>query len=210
MDSDMKFLKKMIRMSEVEGFLGEEFKRAGYSHSTIRRTPMGMRILVFASKPGLIIGRGGSKIKEMTTKLEKQFGFENPQLDVQQVESPDLDANIVAGEIARALEMNISHKRIGNVMVKRIMESGAVGVEILMSGKMGSAKARRDRFTEGYLKHCGDIAQEMVDSAQATANMKAGTIGIKVKIMKMRSQLRLEAMQNINLEKPEEKKEEAK
>ncbi len=191
MDSDMKFLRKMIRMSEVEGFLGGEFRRAGYSHSMIRRTPLGMRIIVFASKPGLIIGRGGAKIKEITTKLEKTFGFENPQLDVQQVENPDLDANIVASEIARALEMNISYKRIGNVMVKRIMESGAVGVELVFSGKMGSAKARRDRFSDGYLKHCGDLAHEMVDSAQATANLKAGCVGIKVKIMKSRSLLRI-------------------
>lgn len=186
----MKFLKKMIRRAEVEGFLAEEFRRAGYSHSFIRRTPLGMRITVFAAKPGIIIGRGGSKIKEITSKLQGTFGFENPQLDVEAVENPDLNAAIVASEIARALEMNISAKRIGSVMLKRIMEHGAVGAEILFSGKLGSAKSRRERFMAGYMKHCGDMAQELVNYAQATALMKAGCVGIKVKIMRTHADLK--------------------
>lgn len=167
----------------MEEFLENSFERAGYSHSEIRRTPVRTRIVIYADKPGLVIGRGGSKIKEVTKKLKEEFDLENPQLDVKEIDKPELNANIVSEEIANALEKGVNHRKIGHIMLRRIMESGAVGAEIRISGKLGSSRGRTDKFVDGYLKHCGNSAKELVNRSQRKAITTLGSIGIKVKIM---------------------------
>jgi small subunit ribosomal protein S3 len=126
---------------------------------------------------------GGNKIKEITEQLERDFGLENPHLDVCEIKVPNLDAVIVANEIAKALERGINWKRIGNIMLDRVMESGAIGAEIVISGKLGSSKARMERFAKGHLKYCGEPAKQLVDVGSAVASLKLGTIGVQVKIM---------------------------
>jgi len=178
------FVKKGIRIAEVEEFLEKEFSNAGYSHSEIRRTPIGMRITVYADRPGLVIGRGGMKIKEITEKLKNVFGFDNPQLDVQEVQNPYLDASIVAKEIANAIEKGVNHRRICNLLIRRMEESGAVGGEIKISGKLSGSRGRTERYSFGYLKYCGEPAKKLVDSAKEIAITKPGIIGVSVRIMK--------------------------
>ncbi|MFB6088589.1 MAG: 30S ribosomal protein S3 [Candidatus Aenigmatarchaeota archaeon] len=183
MTVNKKFIEKGIRRNKMEEFLRNSFERAGYSHSEIKRTPVRTRIVIHADKPGLVIGRGGSKIKEVTRDLKKEFDLENPQLDVEEIDKPELNSKIVAEEITNALEKGVNHRKIGHIMLRRIMESGAVGAEIRISGKLGSSRGRTDRFVDGYLKHCGNSAKELVDKAQTKAITPLGSIGIKVKIM---------------------------
>jgi len=181
---EKKFIEKEIRNRDVEEFLANEFARAGYSHCEIQRTPLSIRITVFAYKPGLIIGRGGKNIDAMTKTLKEKFGFEKPQLDVQEITAPDLDAHIVSRQIASAIERGINYKRIANVAIERIIGAGAIGAAIRIAGKLGSDKARTEKFSSGYLKYAGEPAESDVDTAYASANVKMGTIGIQVRIMK--------------------------
>ncbi len=183
MAQEKKFIAQAIRRAQIEKFLESEFSRAGYSHTDIQRTPLAMRITVYAHKPGLIIGRGGKNIDRITEILKEKFGFENPQLDVQEIPNPNLDASIVAKQIASAIERGLNHKRVGNITIKKVMDAGAIGVAIRIGGKIGGNMSRTEKFTEGYLKFAGDTAETLVDTAYATAHVKLGTIGIQVRIL---------------------------
>ncbi len=179
-----KFVVNNIKKPQIDRFLMKHFDKYGYSHSIIRKTHMGVDITIYANKPGLIIGRGGENINEVSDKLKKEFGFGNVSIDVQEIENPYLNSKIVAEEIKNALERGLNHRRIGNIMLRKVMESGAIGTEIRLAGKLGSSKSRVQRFYQGYLKYSGDTAKKYVDYSKKTAVTKAGTIGIKVRIMK--------------------------
>jgi len=108
------FVQEGIKRSNVENFLAKKFEKAGYSHTEISRTPLGTRILIYANKPGLIVGRSGKRIFELTEEIKEKFGFENPLLDVKEVENPLLDAKIVSGRVARALVKGTNFKKVAN------------------------------------------------------------------------------------------------
>jgi len=178
------FVKEGIKESEVEKFLREKFERAGYSRTEIQRTPMGTRIIVYANKPGLVIGRSGKRVNEITEEIKEKFGFENPLIDVREVDQPFLDAKIVSNRIAKALERGINYKRVCNFYLDRVMEAGAVGIQIIVSGKLtGSERSRFQKFKKGFIAHSGDYAEKLVDKGYAQAMLKPGIVGVKVKIM---------------------------
>ena len=211
---EKKFIKENLRLSQIDELLAKEFAKAGYSHSDIQRTPLSMRITVFAQRPGMVIGRGGKTIEAMTQVLKEKFGIENPQLDVQEIENPDLDAHIVSKQIASAIERGINHKRVANLALTRIMESGAVGAAIRISGKVGGEMSRTEKFSSGYLKFAGEPAEKL-SRAYATAQVKLGTIGVQVRIL-IDPPKELEAMRKLGRKmmkeeiREEEKKEEPK
>lgn len=180
---EKRFIKEAIRNKDVEEFLSSEFDRAGYSHSEIQRTPLSIRITVFAHKPGLIIGKGGKNIDSISQILKEKFGFENPQLDVQEIRNPDMDPSIISKWIASAIERGLNYKRVVNLAMERVMGSGAVGVAIRMSGKIGGDMSRTEKFSNGYLKYSGNPVETDVKKAYAQANVKLGVIGIQVRIM---------------------------
>jgi small subunit ribosomal protein S3 len=178
------FVKQAIKELEIENFIKQNFPMGDYSKIEMQRTPLGIKILIHTNKPGRIIGRSGRNINEMTDAIKARFGLENPQLDVKIVRNPDLDAKIVAKQIASSIERGFNYKKIGNLTIKRIMEAGAVGAEIVISGKFGTGKGMTSKFIEGYLKHCGHSAKELVDYGFEEVTMRPGKIGIRVKIMK--------------------------
>jgi small subunit ribosomal protein S3 len=177
------FVDYIIKKRKIENFIRENFPNESYSRIELERTPMGVKTIIYTDNPGRIIGSGGRKINEMTEILKTKFNLENPQIDVKSIHNPDMDAQIVAKRIASALERGYNYKKIGNIMMKRVMGSGAKGVEIVIAGKLGGSKGRTGKFIEGYLKHCGDPAKKLVDHGFAEAITKPGKIGIKVKIM---------------------------
>ncbi|MDI6798614.1 MAG: 30S ribosomal protein S3 [Candidatus Aenigmarchaeota archaeon] len=179
------FVKEGIKKADVEEFLAKRFEKAGYSHTEIQRTPLGTRIIVYAHKPGLVIGRSGKKIKDITEEIKEKFGFENPLLDVREVEQPFLDANIVAKRVARALEKGINFKKVANYYLDRVMEAGAIGVQIRIAGKLaGSERSRFQKFRKGFVAFSGEYADALVEKGYAQAMIKPGIIGIKTYIMK--------------------------
>ncbi|MEM4397376.1 MAG: 30S ribosomal protein S3 [Candidatus Woesearchaeota archaeon] len=170
---------------QIQEFVKSNLKGVGLSHVKIQRTPLGEKIIIYASRPGLIIGGGGNNIKKLTKQLKKKFNLENPQIEISEITDVNLIAAVVAERIASALEKfgTMRFKGIGHKAMADVMNAGARGVEILISGKIPSARARTWRFYQGYLKKCGQPALDLVDTAYAIADLKSGIVGIKVSIM---------------------------
>jgi small subunit ribosomal protein S3 len=177
------FVNEGIKEAELESFLREKFDKAGYSHADIQRTPLGTRIIVYAEKPGLVVGKAGRRIEEITQEIKEKFDLENPMLDVKEVENPFLDAQIVASKIAKAIEKGGFYKKVANYYMDKIMEAGAIGVEIRIAGKLGGERSRFQTFKQGYIKHSGYYADTLVQTGFATALVKLGMIGVRVKIL---------------------------
>lgn len=150
----------------------------------IEYTPVGEKIIVSTNKPGLVIGRKGEKINELTKVLKIRFKLENPHIEIDEITEPEFDAQIIADEIALSLERfgPLRFKVIAYRTLEKIIKAGAQGVEIRISGKLPGSRARTWRFAQGYLKKTGDSAK-IVDRAQARAQTKPGTVGIKVSIL---------------------------
>lgn len=182
---ERKFISEKIKEFQIGEYIKNSLRNVGLSSTKLQRTPLGEKIVVCASRPGLIVGKGGQNIKQLTKTLKKKFNLENPQIAISEVEDQNLDVNIVAERIADTIERygvskfkGIVHKAMTNVM-----KAGAHGIEIIISGKIPSARAKSWRFFTGYMKKCGDVATTEVKSAYANAQLKSGTVGIKVSIM---------------------------
>lgn len=182
---ERKFVAEKLKEFQIQEYIGEALRGVGQSHTKLQRTPLGEKIVIFASKPGLVVGRSGENIKKLTKTLKKRFGLENPQIEISEIDNINLDANVVAENIAIALERfgSSKFKAIGHKAMESVMGAGALGVEIRMSGKIPSSRAKSWRFYQGYLKKCGDSALTEISTAYAAANLKSGTIGIQVRIM---------------------------
>ncbi|ELY43787.1 30S ribosomal protein S3 [Natronorubrum bangense] len=183
MADEHQFIENGLQRSQIDEFFQEELGRAGYGGMDVAKTPMGTQIVLKAEKPGMVIGKGGENIRKVTTALEEKFNLEDPQIDVQEVEEPDLNARIVADRLANALERGWYFRKAGHTTIDRIMEAGALGAEIVLSGKVTGARSRVEKFNRGYIKHNGEPAEEVVDHGQGVAVMKLGTIGVNVKII---------------------------
>ena len=177
------FIKKAKEKIALEEFLHKQLADVKCGAIDITYTPLGVRIIVNTTSPGLVIGHGGDNIRSISAKLKTVFGLENPQIDVQKISNPDMDPFIVSQSIAAALEKGMNPKKIGNYYLDRVMRAGAIGCEIVTKGKMGGEKSRKMRFTSGYLKKCGEPAQRDVIVGRAEAIPKLGIIGVTTSIM---------------------------
>lgn len=178
------FIKEGIRNADIEAYFRKELDHAEYSHSEIKRTPLNTRIIIYAGRPGMVIGRAGSNIQKITEELATKFKIDKPQLEIKEIERPGLDARVVAKQIAAAIEKGNNARKIANIFIKKILGSGAIGAELVISGKSGGGRSKADKFIEGYLKKCGDTAERYANRAKLTAFTKPGAIGIKVRIMR--------------------------
>lgn len=179
------FVKQKKREFQVQEFITSSLKNVGHSFTELQRTPLGDKVIVHTSRPGLVVGRKGQNISHLTTTLRKDFGLDNPTVEISEVEHPNLDANIVAERIASGLERFGSNrfKGIMHKTMQDVLDAGAIGVEIRLSGKLPSSRAKSWRVYGGYLKKCGDAALTNVRKSIITARLKAGVIGIQVKIL---------------------------
>ncbi|MFW6436928.1 MAG: 30S ribosomal protein S3 [Halococcoides sp.] len=189
MADELQFVEDGLQRTQIDEFFEDELGRAGYGGMEVAKTPMGTQIVLKAEKPGMVIGKGGKNIRKITTELEERFDLEDPQVDVQEVDEPDLNAKIVADRLANALERGWYFRKAGHTTIDRIMEAGAKGAEIVLSGKVTGARSRVEKFNRGYIKHNGEPAQEIVDHGQGVAVMKLGTIGVDVKIIPPEAEL---------------------
>jgi small subunit ribosomal protein S3 len=183
MADEQQFIDNGLQRTQIDEFFQDELGRAGYGGMEIAKTPMGTQIVLKAEKPGMVIGKGGKNIRKITSTLESEFGLDDPQVDVQEVDEPDLNARIVADRLANALERGWYFRKAGHTTIDRIMESGALGAEIVLSGKVTGARSRVEKFNRGYIKHNGEPAEEIVDHGVSTAVVQLGTIGVQVKII---------------------------
>lgn len=178
-------IKQRKKEYRIQEFISTTLKNVGLSTVRLQRTPLGEKITIHTSRPGLVVGRKGESIQRLNRELNRAFPLDNAQIEIEEVENPNLDARIVAERIASNLERfgTRRFKAVMHRMLATIMESGALGVEILISGKVPSQRSRRWRVFAGYLKKCGYIAQNDVRKSYAEARTKMGVVGIQVSIM---------------------------
>ena len=184
MADEHQFIENGLQRSQIDEFFADELGRAGYGGMEVAKTPMGTQIVLKAEKPGMVIGKGGKNIRKITSELEQRFELDDPQIDVQEVDEPDLNARIVADRLANALERGWYFRKAGHTTIDRIMDAGALGAEIVLAGKVTGARSRVEKFNRGYIKHNGEPAEEIVDKGQGVAVMPLGTIGVNVKIIR--------------------------
>ncbi len=185
MAGERKFIRESTNRILIKEFLIKKVEGAGFGGMTIQRTPMGTRINIVVERPGMVIGKGGSKIKEITGEIKDKFNVDNPQIEIQEAGSKALlNAQIMAEKLAEALERGWHFRRAGHSTVRRIMSAGARGCQIVIAGKLTGARHRTEKFTEGHIKYCGETAKEVMDRGFAMAKLKAGVLGVKVGIMK--------------------------
>ncbi|MCS7097651.1 MAG: 30S ribosomal protein S3 [Candidatus Methanomethyliaceae archaeon] len=193
------FINKSIKNMLIDNYLQKELRRAGYAGVEFQKTPLGDRVVIYAERPGLVIGRQGLTIKELARVLEVKFGFENPQIAVVPVQVPELNARIMANRIAMALEKGIHFRRAAFVALRQIMEAGARGAEIIIRGKLTSERARYEKFRAGTVLKAGEPSKYAVDRAVAHVLLKPGVYGIKVNIF-----LPVNTVDDISIVKPQQ------
>jgi len=177
------FVRENARRAEIDEYLSQELKRAGYSRLEMTKTPLGTRVVVYASKPGLVIGRRGQSIRDLTQILEQRFGVENPQISVATIDAPELDPKVVASQIAMALQRGIHFRRAAYWALQRTVEAGALGVEIAIRGKLTTDRARYEKYRAGYLPSVGEAVSKIVRTAVVDTQLKQGLFGISVRLM---------------------------
>ncbi|MCS6768139.1 MAG: 30S ribosomal protein S3 [Candidatus Nitrosocaldus sp.] len=175
-------MRNFFRNTELDEFLERELAHAGYGGAEIQKTPLGTRITVYVTRPGLIIGRKGFGIRELTSKLEKEFGLENPQVSVLEIEVPELNPRIIANRVAQMITKGTAFRRAAVWALNTIMGAGAMGAEVVISGKLRSERASFEKYTAGILPKSGDPAEKAVREAVTHVLLKMGLYGIKIKI----------------------------
>ncbi|MEB3765235.1 MAG: 30S ribosomal protein S3 [Desulfurococcales archaeon] len=178
------FLRQGILQAMIDEYLAQNFYEAGYSGVVVIQSGLGSRVHIYAERPALIIGKRGSTIRRLQNIFSTVFGLQGVQITVSQPEKPELDARVQAFRIARAIERGFHFRRVAFAALRRIMANGAVGVEITISGKLTSERARFEKYRAGKVYKAGHIVDELVDRAVAHAKLPKGVLGVEVIIVK--------------------------
>ena len=180
--------KKFVQIKKdefkIKEFVKKSLGKGKISDITIERTPVGEKVIVYTTRPGLIIGRKGEKIAELTDVLKKEFKLENPHIDISEIKNADLDAQSMADEIAMMIERfgPLKFKMVSYKALQKIMNAGALGAELRLGGRLPSERAKSWRFAFGLMKKTGDVAK-IVRKAKTIAQTNLGVIGVKVSIL---------------------------
>lgn len=182
---ERKFIREAVNRLMIREYLEKETERAGFGGIQIQRTPMGTRVSILAERPGMIIGRKGVTINQLTEALKTRFKVENPQIEVVEAgRNANLNAQIMAIKLAEALERGWHFRRAGHSTVQRVMQSGAKGCQVVIAGKLTGQRHRTEKFHQGHLKYCGDTFDKVMDVGFAVAKKKLGVMGCTVRIMR--------------------------
>ena len=177
------FVKEGLKRTLIDEYLETKLERAGYGGMDIQVTPVGTMVIVYAEKPGMVIGRGGKTVRAITKTLKNNFDLENPQVEVKEVDVPELNPRIMAHKVVAMLQRGMQFRRVAYSIIRRIMSAGAQGVEVTISGKIRGSRSACAKFNEGYIKKCGEPSIKYVKEGFATVQLKPGVLGIYVRIM---------------------------
>ncbi|MGZ5484759.1 MAG: 30S ribosomal protein S3 [Nitrososphaeraceae archaeon] len=167
---------------ELDEYLKETLRETGYGGVDIQKTPIGTRITLYVTRPGLVIGRKGSGIKDLTSKLEQRFGLNNPQISVMEIEVPELNPQIMANRIAQLVERGTAFRRASMWTMNTVMGAGALGVEISIAGKLRSERAHFEKHSQGVVPKSGNAADKIVKLGITDVLTKMGLMGIQLRI----------------------------
>ena len=175
-------IKDNYNMMLLKDYLRKQIKDAGFSHAEISKTPTGTRVALHVTRPGIVIGRKGSGIRDLTDKLATDFGLKNPQISVNEIEKPDLSPSVMCNRMASHLERGTAFRRATMWTMKQIMESGAMGVQITISGKLRGDRSAFEKRVAGILPRAGHHAEVIVDEDIAHVQTAMGLIGLRIRI----------------------------
>ena len=179
-----KMIRRNVDRQLVREYLLKETERAGYGGLTFNRTPEGTKVTLQAEQVGRVIGRRGKVIHDLQRRLQEDFDLDNPQLEVEEIEESRTNAQVMASRLASSLERGWFFRRVGHSTVQNIMDAGARGCIVILSGKITGARHRVEKFQKGHIKYCGETALQFMDVGFSTAVKKLGTIGCTVRIMR--------------------------
>jgi small subunit ribosomal protein S3 len=168
--------------AELDEYLEKELREAGYAGVDIQKNPIGSRITVFVTRPGLAIGRRGTGIKDLTERVAAKFALPNPQIAVSEVEAPELNPRIMAARTAQIVSRGTAFRRAATWTMNSIMAAGASGVEIGVAGKLRSDRSHSEKYRMGVVPKSGEASKQVVREATTDVLLKLGLYGIQVKI----------------------------
>ena len=177
-------IKDNYNMMLLNDFLREKIKDAGFSNVEISKTPTGTKIILYVTRPGIVIGRKGAGIKELTEKIQKDFGYKSPQISVEEITKPELSPSVMCNRMAAHIERGTAFRRATMWTMNQIMESGAMGVQITISGKLRGDRSAFEKHTQGILPRAGNYAKNIVSEDIVHTKTPMGLIGIKIRIAK--------------------------
>jgi len=177
------FSELLIEDYKIREYVKARHFEAGVSSVEIERAAARLKVTVFASKPGMIIGKGGTGIEQLKAEVQALVNNKQVQINIIEIKNADMDAQLVAENIASQLERRISYRRAMKQCMQRTMKSGAKGIKTLCSGRLGGAEiARNERYVEGNVPL--QTLRADIDYGFAEANTTYGKIGVKVWINK--------------------------
>jgi len=175
-------IKDNYNMMLLNDFLREEIKESGFHRVEISKTPSGTKITLFVTRPGIVIGRKGTGIKALTEKVESDFGFKNPQISVEEIPKAELSPSVMCNRLAAHIERGTAFRRATMWTLNQIMEAGAMGVQITISGKLRGDRSAFEKHTQGILPRAGNYAKNIVSEDIVHTKTPMGLIGIKIRI----------------------------
>jgi len=205
-------VKKNIREYLIQEYIARELPKACYSKIDLKKTPLGEKVIIHTARPGLVVGRKGANIQKLTETLKNKFKMENPQVEVAEIENPNLDPKSIAEYIVSSFERfgPKRFKSLGYNSLQKIMDAGAQGAEIVITGRgVPSSRSKRWRFSAGHIKKSGNVSENLTKRALVVAELKSGAVGVNVSILTPDIQLpdQITFKEEI-IEKPKEKIEE--
>ena len=205
MSIERKFVKDGYTKASLDEHFAKQLGRSGYGGMNMSRTPLGTQITIYSEKPGMVIGKAGKVIRKLTQDVTDIYGIDNPQIDAQEIKKTELNAQIMANRLASSIERGWYFRKAGTNTIRAVMAAGALGCEVIISGKLTGARARTEKFIDGYVKHSGHPAEQIVDTGYAVAIKKLGTLGCRVKIVQPGAVLpdAFKMIEGVPIEKPE-------
>ena len=177
-------IKDNYNMVLLKDYLRSKIKDAGFSNAEVSKTPTGTRVVLHVTRPGIVIGRKGTGIKDLTEKLESDFGLKNPQIAVEEITKPELSPEVMCNRMASHLERGTAFRRATMWTIQQIMEGGAMGVEITISGKLRGDRSAFEKHSQGILPRAGHHADVIVSEDIAHVETPMGLIGVRIRIAK--------------------------
>ncbi|MDA7942309.1 MAG: 30S ribosomal protein S3 [Nitrosopumilus sp.] len=184
MSTIRKMIQDKFREMRMHDYLRETVKDAGYSHSETTKTPMGTKVALHVTRPGLVIGRKGSGIRAITETLGTEYELKNPQITVKEIQTPELSPSVMCNRMASHIERGTAFRRATMWTLKQVMENGALGVQITISGKLRGDRSAFEKHTAGILPRAGHHADQIVEEDIAHVQTPMGLIGVRIRIAK--------------------------
>ena len=183
---ERQILKKKVKEYLLQEHIAGELPKGSYSRLELKKTPLGEKVIIYTSRPGLVVGSKGVNINRLNKILKTKFEMENPEIEIAEIENPNLDPKSVAERIVSSFERfgPKRFKSMGYRALQDIINAGAIGAEIVISGRgVPSSRAKTWRFIAGHLKKSGNVSENLIKRGLSVARLKSGSVGVKVSIL---------------------------